>query len=124
VPTVQEDIPEHLLPEVNASLAWFNDQEDVVFEVTGIVDPDESLAGTGSRALKLVLCGGDRCEQRSFSVRESDHGYEIAFLEKDLPASDAIPAALDPPPGALRGWLDNALASHDFVLLLFYRGFW
>jgi len=124
LPVVQENIPEDLLPEVKASLAWFNAQENETFEVTGIVDPNVSRATTGIHPLHLVLCGGDRCEQHSFSVKARDGGYEVGFLEKAPLAPDAIPAELDPPPSALRGWLDDALSSHDFVLLLFYRGFW
>jgi len=124
MPTVQENIPETLLPEVEASLAWFNEQEEINFEVTGIVDPDTSIGVSGTRTLHLVLCGGDRCEQHSFSVRESGESYQISFLEMAPPAPDEVPAELDPPPGALRGWLDDALASHDFILILFYRGFW
>lgn len=124
MPTVQENIPEELVSEVDAALTWFNAQEDDVFEVTGIVDPDVSLAVSGKRPLHLVLCGGDRCEQHSFRVHMDDGIFEVTFLENTPPAPDAIPAELDPPPGALRDWLDNALSTHDFVLLLFYRGFW
>jgi len=124
LPVVQENIPRELLPEVNASLAWFNARESETFEVTGIVDPDVSLSTTGIRPLHLVLCGGDRCEQHSFSVTARGTDYEVGFLEMIPSTPDAIPAELDPPPGAQRGWLEDALSSHDFVLLLFYRGFW
>ena len=41
---VQETIPEGLKPQVDAALRWFNQREDVTFEATGIVDPDEALA--------------------------------------------------------------------------------
>ena len=124
--TVQETIPDALRPEVDAALAWFNGQEDVAFEVTGILDPDASLAAPAPRTLRLVLCGGDRCEQRSFRVSDSAQGYDVAFLDDGGAASseDAVPAELDPPPGARRGWLDAALAKHSFVVLVFYRGFW
>lgn len=125
--TVQETIPEGLRPEVDASLAWFNQQEGVDFEVTGIVDPDETLAASASeRELRLVLCGGDRCEQRSFRVQASGAGYDVALVEPpaDTLASGHPPAELDPPPGARRSWLDQTLGKHRFVVLLFYRGFW
>jgi hypothetical protein len=70
-----------------------------------------------------VLCGGDRCEQRSFRVSAGEAGYEVGFLEEG--ASDAAVAAeLDPPPGALRGWLDRMLGQHRLTVLVFYRGFW
>lgn len=39
------------------------------------------------------------------------------------PSGDPL-AELDPPAGARRGWLAEALASHAFVVLVFYRGFW
>ena len=124
--SVEENIPDPLRPEVEAALAWFNAQSDVAFEVTGILDPEAALAQTGSRELRLVLCGGDRCEQRSFRVTSGASGYEVAFATD--PASDAsdnpIQPELDPPPGALRGWLDAQLTQHAFVVLVFYRGFW
>lgn len=129
VPTVQESIPEGLRPEVDAALAWFNRHEDVAFEVTGILDPEVALAGVGApgaRELRLILCGGDRCEQRSFRVAAIAEGYEVSSLEDERPdaGEGQPPAELDPPPGALRGWLDRALGQHAFVVLVFYRGYW
>ena len=64
MPNVQETIPEPLRAEVDAALAWFNRREETDFEVTGILDPEAALAEPGARELRLVLCGGDRCEQR------------------------------------------------------------
>ena len=123
--TVWESIPDALEPEVEAALAWWNGREDVSFEVTGILDPDAALAASGARELRLVLCGGDRCEQRSFRVTGNGGGYDVSLLDDAPPlADDAAPAELDPPPGALRGWLDRALERHAFVLLVFYRGYW
>jgi hypothetical protein len=46
--------------------------------VTGIVDPEDSLQTSGPRELRLVLCGGDRCEQRLFRVTARGDGYEVA----------------------------------------------
>ena len=121
--TVHETIPEALRLDVDAALSWFNRTQDVPFEVTGILDPEASLTGAGPRALRLVLCGGDRCEQRSFRVSASTAGYDVAFL--DEPASGAaVQPELDPPPGPLRGWLDRTLGHHPFTVLVFYRGFW
>lgn len=124
--TVEETIPDALQPEVEAALAWFNQSEDVAFEVTGILDPQAALEASGSRDLQLILCGGDRCERRSFRVTQSGSGYEVAAVEDDpAPESERqAPARLDPPPGARRGWLDRALTQHAFVVLVFYRGFW
>jgi hypothetical protein len=104
---VSEDIPPELLERVRAALAWVNESADTEWEVTGIVDPEEALVG--GEDLHLILCGGDRCEQKSFRVRGQP---------------GARPAELDPPPGPRRAWLDGVLAQHAFVVLLFYRGFW
>ena len=123
--TVHELIPEGLRPEVEAALAWFNAREDVAFEVTGILDPDRALAEAGTRELQLILCGGDRCEQRSFSVANDGGNYDVALVQDDAPAEGAkAQAELDPPPGARRRWLDQALERHAFVVLVYYRGFW
>ncbi len=126
ITTVQETIPEALRGEVEAALAWFNRQEDVAFEVTGILDPEVALAAAGPRELRLILCGGDRCEQRSFRVARAGDGFDVTPAEADPPRADegAPPAELDPPPGARRGWLDGVLARHAFVVLVFYRGYW
>ena len=123
---VQEQIPENLRPAVGAALAWFNQQEDVAFEVTGILDPEAASAASGSHELRLVLCGGDRCEQRSFRVTATGDEYEVALVDEDRAraATGQSQPELDPPPGALRGWLDQALARHAFVVLVFYRGYW
>ena len=124
--TVQETIPEGLRPDVEAALAWFNRRQEVAFEVTGILDPEVALAASGVRDLRLVLCGGDRCEQRSFRVAANGDDYDVAALDDDqLAAADGqTPAELDPPPGARRGWLDHTLTQHAFVVLVFYRGYW
>ncbi len=123
--TVQETIPEGLRHDVDAALAWFNRGEDVAFEVTGILDPEVALEASGTRELRLVLCGGDRCEQRSFRVTANGDDYDVALVDDDQAAPDGhTPAELDPPPGARRGWLDHALSQHAFVVLVFYRGYW
>jgi len=128
MPTVSEAIPAALQPDVDAALAWFNRDQAVPFEVTGILDPDDALEHDSPRELRLVLCGGDRCEQRSFRVADNGSGREIGLLE-DAAAADASDSAekqaeLDPPPGPRRGWLDRTLGQHDFTVVLFYRGFW
>ena len=123
MPQVQETVPEALRAEVEASLAWWNAREDVAFEVTGILDPDETLAAAEPREVRLVLCGGDRCEQRDFRVARSAAGFEVSLAGEDAAVHEGTPE-LDPPPGALRGWLDRTLERHGFVMLLFYRGYW
>ena len=117
-------IPEGLQPQADAALAWFNSQEAVEFEITGIVDPEEAVQASGAHELHLILCGGDRCEQRSFRVEVSGESYNVEFARAEPRTEADRPAELDPPPGALRGWLDRALGQHAFVVLIFYRGFW
>ena len=126
MPQVSETIPEALQPRVDAALAWFNasdDAADAEFKVTGILDPDEALGG--SDELRLILCGGDRCEQRSFRVSGAPDAWQVDFADVVLAAEGAKPQAeLDPPPGPRLRWLDEKLSQHAFVVLLFYRGFW
>ena len=126
MPQVSETIPATLQPRVEAALEWFNASDEAAndeFKVTGILDPDEALSG--SDELRLILCGGDRCEQRSFRVSGSADAWEIEFADAPPPPQDEKPQAeLDPPPGVRSRWLDKALSQHNFVVLLFYRGFW
>ncbi|MEM8768967.1 MAG: hypothetical protein AAGE43_16085 [Pseudomonadota bacterium] len=126
MPTVSETIPEALQPRVDAAVAWFNSTGAAAgdeFKATGILDPEESVADSGE--LRLILCGGDRCEQHTFLVEGSAEDWQISFAETALSTQAGKPQAeLDPPPGPRLRWLDNVLARHEFVLLLFYRGFW
>ena len=126
MPQVSETIPDALKPRVDAALAWFNASADAaedVFKVTGILDADEALSG--SNELRLILCGGDRCEQRSFRVSGAVDAWEVDFADSALAPQGAKPQAeLDPPPGPRLRWLDEKLSQHAFVALLFYRGFW
>ena len=122
---VSEIIPQDLQPEVEAALEFFNRDQADPFEVTGILDPDASLESSGSRDLRLVLCSGNRCEQRSFRVTSVTGGYEVGFAAQ-VPDEDEVdrPAELDPPPGARRHWLDRTLEKHAFSVFLFYRALW
>jgi hypothetical protein len=111
MPQVSETIPEALTPRVDAAVSWFNASAEAAedeFKVTGILDADEALRG--SKELRLILCGGGRCEQRSFRVGGTVDAWEVEFA--------------DPPPGPRLRWLDEKLSQHAFVVLLFYRGFW
>ena len=126
MPTVSESIPEALQPRVDAAVSWFNASAEAAgdeFKVTGILDEAEVLQG--SEELRLILCGGDRCEQHSFRVSGSVGAWNVGFAAA-APAltAEKRQAELDPPPGARRNWLDQVLAQHAFVVLLFYRGFW
>ena len=126
MPKVSETIPEALQPRVDAAITWFNTTDAAVedeFEVTGILNPDDALIDR--EELHLIVCGGDRCEQHSFWVRGDSDNWDIGLLEHNLSSiSHSAQAELDPPPGARLSWLDRVLAQHQFVLLLFYRGFW
>ena len=126
MPQVSETIPDALAPRVEAAVAWFNasaESADDEFKVTGILDADEALSG--SDELRLIMCGGDRCEQRSFRVSGAADAWQIEFADAPSAPQGVKPQAeLDPPPGPRLGWLDGKLSRHAFVVLLFYRGFW
>lgn len=124
---VSETIPAVLQAEVDAALHWFNASQSERFEVTGIVDAERSIQSEEPRELRLVLCGGDSCQKQNFQVASTSIGFNVAFAaeEQKKPEGHAAPQAeLDPPPGALRNWLDAVQQQHSFTLLLFYRGFW
>ncbi|MBC8187375.1 MAG: hypothetical protein H8E78_04095 [Proteobacteria bacterium] len=124
---VSEIIPEALQPDVDAALDWFNGTQSDAFEVTGIIDADLVVEADTPRELKLVLCGGDTCQQRSFRVARSAEGFDVAYSETEPSDDDTatkVQSELDPPPGARRAWLDKVLGRHKFVVLVFYRGFW
>ncbi|NND67085.1 MAG: hypothetical protein HKN19_05810 [Halioglobus sp.] len=123
---VSETIPAPLQAAVDAALIWYNAGQSEHFEVTGIVDADESIASAEPRELRLVLCGGDMCQRQNFLVSNTGSGFDVALAAADASAPGAalVQSELDPPPGARRGWLDAVLKRHDFTLLLFYRGFW
>ena len=121
-----ELIPDELAPRVEAAVAWFNSSPESAgetFTATGILDPDETLRGSAD--LRLILCGGNRCEQHSFRVTRTTETWSVEFLD-GIPdqVTEKLQSDLDPPPGARLSWLDNALLQHTFVVLLFYRGFW
>ena len=126
MPKVSETIPEALAPRVEAAVAWFNNSSESAaetFKVTGILDAEETLHG--SDELKLIMCGGKRCEQRSFRVTGSAADWTIEFSDSIPLQADAKPQPdLDPPPGVRSDWLDKRLSQHAFIVLLFYRGFW
>ena len=127
MPQVSETIPDRLQPRVDAALDWFNassEAGDEIFKVTGILDAEAALAE--SEELQLILCGGDRCEQRTFRVSGEVEPFSVHLTDQDLFAlqPEKPQADLDPPPGVRADWLDNILSQHAFVVLLFYRGFW
>lgn len=122
---VSDTVPDLLVPRVEAAVAWFNNSPDAAgdaFSVTGMLDADEALSG--SDELKLILCGGGRCEQRSFRVTGSPAHWTVEPRGHIPPAQGQPQADLAPPPGVRLNWLDAVMAQHAFVVLLFYRGFW
>ena len=126
MPQVSETIPDALMPRVEAAVAWFNNSAASAaetFKVTGILDADDALGG--SDELRLIMCGGGRCEQRSFRVTGSTDTWAIEFAD-DIPTQlgEKPQPDLDPPPGVRANWMDKTLSQHAFVVLLFYRGFW
>ncbi len=122
---VSETIPPALQTEVDAALDWFNATQSETFSVTGIVDADIALASTSPRELRLVLCGGDACLQHSFIVSTAADPFDVSLVDDGFTSADSgTQSELDPPPGALRNWLDGVLEKHEFTLLIFYRGFW
>jgi hypothetical protein len=140
VTQVQENIPKALEPHVDAAVQWFNQREDVAFKATGIINPEEARSANPEEArsanpeeaqaaasiqdLQLILCGGDRCERHTFRVEKTGDLYDVALLDEVPDESPSTVPELDPPPGALRGWLDRVLPLHAFVVLVFYRGYW
>ncbi len=126
MPQVSETIPSTLQPRVDAALAWFNASAEAAedeFCVTGILDADDALSG--SDELRLILCGGERCEQRSFRVSGAADTWDVELAGAIAePQGEKPQAELDPPPGVRSSWLDRTLSQHTFVVLLFYRGFW
>ena len=121
-----EEIPAALRSEVDAALAWVNSQRGSSFRVTGIVDPEDALTGRSSDApvdLGLVLCQGDLCVRENVRVQRQGDVFACSVIS-DEAVSDDPPADLDPPAGVRKSWLDEQLARHAFVVLVFYRGFW
>ena len=120
---VVETVPEALKPEVDAALAWLNGERGAQFTVTGIVDPEQTLAQSedGVRDLSLVLCQGDLCVREQLRVERGSAGIECRLADV---VSDDPPPLLDPREGMRSVWIDEQLAKHAFVVLVFYRGFW
>ena len=122
---VNETIPSALSERVDAAVAFFNESDLAAgdtFSATGIIDAEKALDQSGD--LKLILCGGDRCEEHSFRVSGTNSPWSIEIANSPLAKEGKPQAELDPPPGARLPWLDAVIAQHAFVVLLFYRGFW
>lgn len=123
MPSVVEEIPERLQPAAEAALTWINAQQDAEFRITGLVDADKALAGSPGEPmdLGLVLCDGDLCLREQVRVTPAGDGFEVSAVQAE---AAEIPPHLDPPVGVRGEWLDEQLAKHEFILLLYYRGLW
>ena len=135
---VVETIPQQLKPEANAALAWLNAARGTSYKISGVVDPDETIAARDrddGYELGLVLCQDDLCLREQIAIHRTgrtgptDSGFDLSLVK--APASNGRrdgkldpPAELDPAPGARDGWLDDRLSEHRFTVVLFYRGFW
>jgi hypothetical protein len=123
---VVEQIPHEQEAEVAAALAFINAERGSEFHVTGIVDPEEALARRRDEDafdLALVLCQGDLCLKERVRIRRGADGIECTAAGASADSDDP-PPLLDPPVGTRKGWLDEQLSKHAFVVLIFYRGFW
>ena len=133
MPRVEEVIPDGLAAEAEAARAFFAESQRSDFKLTGIVDPENVLeadATAGVRELQLILCGNrdgeDVCLRERFEVKPGAGGFDVTHVDDaGLNPEVGSPAPLlDPPVGVRAGWLDAALQKHNFVALVFYRGFW
>jgi hypothetical protein len=120
---LQPDIPAQLRAPAEAAVAWINAQRASHFHLTGVVETDAALSAKAGEMLEfgVVLCDDDVCAREQVRVTPQGNHFQISL--HDI-ADAGIPALLDPPPGVRRDWLDDRLAQHDFILLLFYRGRW
>ena len=133
MPDIVEEIPQALHPEVTAALDWLNARGGPARSFTAIVDPDATLAsrerGTSPYELGLVVCQESSCTREQIAVRRAGEGFDLALVESPPTAGRTDgrldpPAELDPPAGALTGWIDEQLERHEFIVLLYYRGLW
>ena len=131
MPNIVQKIPEAFLAETEAARVWFSEKEGTEFKVTGIVDPEKiaiKKTATSSRDIQLILCGNqagnDLCLRERFEIKPSGAGFEIRHLSDVEPESGSSAPLLDPPKGTRKGWVESVAAKHDFIVLVFYRGFW
>ena len=120
---IRADIPTELIVPAEAAVKWLNAERGTAFELTGLVDSDaaSSALTNGTLELNLILCDGDVCARERVDVTNNSGTYAFSSIAAN---DHAIPPLLDPPAGVRRGWLDEQLATYDFILLLFYRGRW
>lgn len=117
------EIPSVLAAPAAQALAWLNETGQHQFELTGVVDYDEAIAGGLEQPFEfgLVLCDGEICKREQVRFNPVAGGYQFSAGEI---AEREIPSLLDPPPGVRTDWLERELDKHEFVVFLFYRGLW
>ena len=120
---MQTQIPTQLQQPVAAALDWFNTRNGGSFEVTGITDFAAALSAGPDDTFEfgLVLCDGEICDKAQIRCVPQPTGLNFSLVEG---RGGDVPAELDPPKGVRGQWLDQVLAKHEFVVLLFYRGLW
>jgi len=120
---VSENPPRELRAASEAALEWINATHGSHYEITGIIDADDTVAQAreGSFELRLVLCDAAVCARVQAVVERSAQGFRVSSADADDPL---IPPLLDPPIGVRTGWLNAQLDKHKFVVLVFYRGLW
>ena len=123
-----DELPDDIVPRalrapVKAALQWINDSQKTQFQLTGIVDEQQGLDADEDAAYEigLVLCDGEICKCERVQIIPIGKQYEFKLSQLEKPS---VPALLDPPKGLRETWLDEQLAKHKFLLLLFYRGRW
>lgn len=131
MPLIEETIPDALKPEAEAARAWFSKAHGSEFKLTGIVAPEQvdgRESNAAVRELQLILCGTQEgqevCLRERFEVRPTGYGFDVVHLKDRVPESGYPTPLLDPPAGVREGWLDTVVTKHEFVVLVFYRGFW
>lgn len=123
MPNIVEDIPTTLQPAADAALAWINEERGAEFKLTGLVDPDPNWNPDSGDAteLGLVLCENDMCSREQVRLQKHGDAFQVAAIEAE---DNVIPPHLDPPAGVRASWLDEQMAKHGFIVVVFYRGFW
>jgi hypothetical protein len=132
MPIVSETIPSEIVAEAEAARAWFSNEQGAEFKLTGILDPEVSIAScaAGPRELQLILCGTqdgqEVCLRERFQVEPagSNGGFDVTHVAENGLAVGSPAPLLDPPAGLRKRWLTDVMQEHAFVVLVFYRGFW